>query len=71
MCKEENGRLIKDYRLEDGSLKCRIAMSAYNGKKGAFIGKTIHVEFEDTGVIVKQIEISSISMKAVFEFSRI
>ena len=110
---KENGRLIKDYRLEDGSLECRIAMCQFRGEKGAFIGKTIHVEFEDLGiypgkaepiekyiegkwnfewqlggsvesyaaelnteledigVIVKQIEISPMSMKAVLDFSRV
>lgn len=109
----KDGQLVLDYRLDDGSLEYRIAMCSYNGKKGAFIDKTIHVELKDlgiytqkaappevcvegqwdfewqlggsdascvfdvnaelegSGVIVKQIEISPISMKASFEFSRI
>lgn len=107
----EDGHLMIDYRLEDGSLEYRIAIASYNGKKGALIGKTIYVELADlgvytqkgeapdtyvegqwnfdwqlngstqsyhfdmnteladTGIFIKQIEITPISMKAVMDDS--
>ena len=108
---DENGNLLLDYTMEDGSLEYRINL-ANQSEKGWFIGKDVHVEFADlgvyegkgedvvesiqgtwrfdwtfkgdnssyiaevnealgdTGAIVKEAEISPISLRVVYEWPR-
>lgn len=46
---DENGNLLIDYTMDDGSLEYRINLSG-GGEKGFFIGKPIHVELKDLGI---------------------
>lgn len=107
---DENGNILLDYIMDDGSLEYQIILTNSTGDPGYFIGKKIHVELEnlgtsekadfspaadgtwafdwtlggadttrvcemdqpleDTGAVIKRLEISPISIVAEYDFPR-
>ena len=49
---EADGSIIENYVMDDGSLEYHMVLSK-SSEKGFFIGKTLHVEFQNLGTVEK------------------
>lgn len=66
--KDENGKMLISHIMEDGSLEYRILLMEFRGEKGSFFGKTIHVQFEDLGIITQKAGPVEIQLNGNWEF---
>lgn len=49
---EEDGSIIENYVMDDGSLEYHMVL-AKSDEKGFFMGKNLHVEFKNLGTVAK------------------
>lgn len=66
--RDENGKLLYSYLLEDGSLEYRILITEFKGTKGSLFNKTIHVQFEDLGIYTEKAGPVEIQFNGKWEF---
>ena len=53
---DENGRILWNYVMDDGSMEFQMILSCSKDQRGYFIGKDIHVELRDLGIYTGKID---------------
>lgn len=64
---DENGALLIDYTMEDGSLEYRVNLSD-GGESGYFMDKSIHVELKDLGYYTGKAEAGQVDVEGSWIF---